>query len=360
MLVMPGCEKNDSPVNEEAHRAGKMTLSFSETPGQISKIVILLSREGFTTIVREILIGDSSNTSNTLIENIPIGRWHLKVQALDASNVVQFVGEAGVEVFSGESSLVTLQLIPANGNVEIRVTWGGRCVPPPVGIVAWWRAEGNGLDVVNGNSGSLGGGLMFERGRVGSAFSFDGVDDYVKVHADTSLSVVSFTIEAWIFPRAPFPNDGVTAIPIFEYNDELNTLTSLGVHFLHSEPVRLWGGGPGCLYANLMDLTSGDHRISSPANVLRPNAWNHVALTFNQTSGTARLFSNGHLVAEKFLGLFIPRTNTPLFIGTRPLSGPNAVGHFDGSIDELSLYRRVLAPDEIFSIYAAGNAGKCR
>ena len=46
-------------------------------------------------------------------------------------------------------------------------------------LVSRWRAEGDGRDAFGANEAVLVNGVSFQRGRVGQAFSFDGVDDYV-------------------------------------------------------------------------------------------------------------------------------------------------------------------------------------
>ena len=66
--------------------------------------------------------------------------------------------------------------------------------------VSWWPAEGNADDAADGNDGVVSGGAGFEAGRVGQAFSFDGVDGHVQV-ADSAYWAFGdgdFTIEGWV------------------------------------------------------------------------------------------------------------------------------------------------------------------
>ena len=55
--------------------------------------------------------------------------------------------------------------------------------PISVGRVSWWPGEGSAADVVGPNSGTLLNGVGFDTGANGSAFTFDGVDDYVEAPA---------------------------------------------------------------------------------------------------------------------------------------------------------------------------------
>jgi len=72
------------------------------------------------------------------------------------------------------------------------------CAAPPSGLVSWWRGEGNALDQVGTNNGSLAGNTTYGAGRVGQCFVLDGNGDAVVVGNPTSLRLQDFTIEAWI------------------------------------------------------------------------------------------------------------------------------------------------------------------
>src|SRR5437016_1671007 len=43
--------------------------------------------------------------------------------------------------------------------------------PPPAGLVAWWRAEGNANDSADSHNGALQGGMGFTNGVFGQAFA---------------------------------------------------------------------------------------------------------------------------------------------------------------------------------------------
>src|SRR5262249_39743448 len=53
------------------------------------------------------------------------------------------------------------------------------CVRAPSGLVGWWPGEGNANDAAGENRGTIQNGVGFSPGKVGQAFSFDGVDDYI-------------------------------------------------------------------------------------------------------------------------------------------------------------------------------------
>ena len=72
------------------------------------------------------------------------------------------------------------------------------CSTPPSGLVSWWRGEGNTLDQVGGNSGTLAGNTIYGAGRVSQAFVLDGDGDGVSVGNPPGLQLQDFTIETWI------------------------------------------------------------------------------------------------------------------------------------------------------------------
>ena len=101
---------------------------------------------------------------------------------------------------------------------QIRVSI--RPIQTPPGLVARWSGDGNANDVVGGNHGRLLGGTSFAPGRVGEAFSFDGVDDFIEIDTQANLDVgvnSGFTIYAWILPKG-HPKLDVGSGPIVEWD----------------------------------------------------------------------------------------------------------------------------------------------
>jgi hypothetical protein len=69
------------------------------------------------------------------------------------------------------------------------------------GLVSLWSGEGNATDTYGDNHGEMQGGVTFVPGVVGSAFSFDGIDDLVRIpDADSLDPGANWTVEAWVKP----------------------------------------------------------------------------------------------------------------------------------------------------------------
>src|SRR5207247_523750 len=76
------------------------------------------------------------------------------------------------------------------------------CANAPSNLVSWWQAEGNSNDFAGGNNGILRNGATFAAGKVGSAFSFDGVNDYVEVPNSANISFATnapMSFELWAY-----------------------------------------------------------------------------------------------------------------------------------------------------------------
>lgn len=252
-------------------------------------------------------------------------------------------------------------------SVTITLTALGSCVTPPAGLVAWWPAEGDANDSANLNAGTNNGTLSFAPGESGMAFSFNGSNSLVGVQTSPNLNVGAgggLAIEAWINPA-----DVSQAHPILQWTDLSGSLPSFGVSFWISIGPTNGGTGPGCLLIDLKDSGS-KHRIACSApGLISGLAWQHVAATYDKSSGMAALYLNGSQILQTNLGNISPYTATGLWIGHEQYLVSNdrfyninkgqGQAWFAGLIDELSIYNRALSDTEIQSIFAASSSGKC-
>ncbi len=233
------------------------------------------------------------------------------------------------------------------------------CTPPPAGMIAWYKGDGNAIDIQSSYNGTIQTGVTFMPGRVGQAFSFDGMGGVTVAHS-TALNPAQFTLDAWVNPTQL---DGDVEIIVNKENNPFRPGTvqyEMGIR-----GTAMPGGsipiGNFCFFigniTGLPDQYSGwvDGGAAVPLNT-----WSHVALTFDGT--TARTFINGNLIRTvNNLSGTGANSNGPFKIGSRSLSvlnsNPNAP--FNGLIDEVELFNRALAPTDVFAIFAAGSAGKC-
>jgi len=162
-------------------------------------------------------------------------------------------------------------------------------------------------------------------GKYGTAWNFDGVDDYVEVPDSASISVTGdLTIEAWIYGK------NLTATnPNIVAKDSNNAYR-----------FRIQGGDDLWLLLN-----NGTYETYSVDTTITENNWYHVAVTVDFTEQKVRFYVNGELQGS-------PITTTKTFI--QDSAGPLRIGTYNGAsefwngtIDEVRIYNRALTEDEI-------------
>ena len=229
------------------------------------------------------------------------------------------------------------------------------CTAAPVGLVGWYKGGGNATDSSgNGSDGTVSGNITYGQAEVGLGFVFDGstsTAEYVSVPASTTLDPGSsgsgFSIDAWINPA----DIGSGYHTIAEWNNG----SAYGVHLYMNN---------GDLYANVVDSSGLNHPLTAAA-VLSAGSFQHVALSYDKTSGMAYLYLNGTAVANANLGTLTPQTSYPLYLGARASASGLGLGNtdgpytFNGTIDELHIYNRALTADEIAGIDTAAAGGQC-
>jgi Concanavalin A-like lectin/glucanases superfamily/Secretion system C-terminal sorting domain len=213
------------------------------------------------------------------------------------------------------------------------------CVGPPVGMVGWWPGDGNGQDIRSNNNAVLVNGTSFGLAKVAQGFLLDGVNDYLQIPNAGNLAVTSVTVEAWIKPTV-----------IDQFQRVVSNSSAYDLFLDNSAQLRFiinpQSSGPG---------TGIDVGFVGPVNA---GEWIHVAGTYDESTGIGRIYLNG--VQRASLDLqdsnpLISHGNT-VFIG----SAAGVVSYFQGLIDEISVYDRSLAAQEIQSIVKADTAGKCK
>jgi len=222
------------------------------------------------------------------------------------------------------------------------------CVTPPVGLVGWWKGDGNTIDSIGGNNG-LNQNITYTNGVVGQAFACDpenylyGTYTGIQIADQPAYALTnSLTIEGWIRPRG----DGYN---IFWRGDNRPGLDPYFLGMSANSNINLW-------------ITDQNGSSAAVGTTIPYYVWTHVTATLDGSSGTMSLYTNGVLAAQTIttirpFGALIPGASPGVGIGNVN-DGQNNFP-FVGDIDEISLYNRALTTGEIQAIYSAGSAGKC-
>jgi len=166
-----------------------------------------------------------------------------------------------------------------------------------------------------------------------SAINLDGVDDYVELSGEViNPGTDSFSAVAWIYLDSKL---GLSSQIILQQNDEEGDLG------------RAW------LYRDASDdtLRSSIGNGSTVGNAVFSNTdqWHHIGVTYD--GQTVRLYADGQECGSSVRTA--ESCNGNLLIGRHKSNDPN-YAYWDGLIDELQIYKRVLSKDEIAEL--AGQA----
>ena len=208
------------------------------------------------------------------------------------------------------------------------------------GPVGWWKLdEGSGTTTAdssgNAHNGTLTNSPTWTTGRVGpSALTFNGTTAQVGVSGSAPLAnlyTAGFTVSAWIKPAGA---GGGNAGRIVDKDNN-----SAGWFFAMS-------GATQIRLTSDQD-PSGVTSMTSTATIAL-NTWQHVAATWDgHSGGQMHVYINGvqadSATTAGGAGTEADDSATPLTIGDRPLNDRG----FNGSIDEVRIYNRILSAAEI-------------
>ena len=202
------------------------------------------------------------------------------------------------------------------------------------GLISCYFFEGNANDYLGNNNGVVNGAKL-STGRLddeNSAYSFDGVDDYIELPSSPSLNISEGTICFWIRvtgdsnekSQAIISKVGETGIGYI-----ISAYSSTGYWF-----DELYGGGT-------VAGTSLDAQIGGYAD-----DYTFVVYAFNNTE--RYFYFNGNLTLKYTVEPKFPSNNNnqPLLIGKSLISYPSCI-NFEGEIDDLLIYERKLSDEEV-------------
>jgi hypothetical protein len=179
----------------------------------------------------------------------------------------------------------------------------------------------------NGRTGTMTNGLSGTdtvSGKDGTAINFGGGDDYINGASITSPSAGSMAI--W------FKTDVVA----------------------DGNQHRIWGNHTSFEFyiAALGFLGADVCGADTLSSTIQPSVgeWYHAVYTWDVAQSKSKLYINGVLISDKTMSLTCGQTGN-LYAGWRV--GAAVTEYFDGALDDLRYYTRVLSADDVQALYAA-------
>lgn len=244
-----------------------------------------------------------------------------------------------VKSFIGTGCAIALSLLMANTSSAV----------PSTGLVAYYPFSGNANDASgNGHDGTVHGAtLTLDRfGAANSAFSLDGVNDYISVPYSGDFQFSQFTLAAWVRPAVDLSLGSQSVVVVARGEDFStdNLWSSLEIAG-STDPLAT---GALLIYED----TPGAENIYDTAAFPAAEEWTHLAVT-RSLAGEVVVYLGGEPVGQ-WTATPTPATDVTqeLTIGARwyssGFSGPyQLVGFFPGAIDDVLLYNMPLSAEEV-------------
>ncbi len=231
--------------------------------------------------------------------------------------------------------------------------------PQPEGLMAHWKFdEDPGLSVqdsVGDKHGTIHGARRVI-GQLGAALSFDGEDDYVKLPVNNPvwLPWCDFSLSVWVYFKRDFVSTPEESEVILDLNfaASANPYNELGCNLQRRGDTRK-------LCFSMTTTQNSDEDLYSN-KVLPTNMWHHIVAV--RDGNSQAIYINGQLDARRTCSVG-PIVYTGGYDDSRVSLGrfTTNVGrpryHLKGGMDDVMVFDRALADDEIRRLYQNGSAG---
>jgi parallel beta-helix repeat protein len=200
----------------------------------------------------------------------------------------------------------------------------------------WYNSSGIFDNSTYNNFGKFEGGLGandITYARYGKGLEFD-LNQYINCSNSSIFNPPMFTLEGWVYLKYWSSN----------YPRVISKETSL-----YADPYALeLDSYNKRVYMGVKNLTNNEAWAYTPTNSFKLNQWHHVAGTFNGTHVIAYIDGKpGNSVRVYYPG---PNPSTHVLIGNNPQKNRD----FNGIIDEVKIWNRVLSIEEINASYNSG------
>ena len=224
---------------------------------------------------------------------------------------------------------------------------------PTDNLLAWYPFNGSSLDEsFNGNNGVNNGGISMSDDRFGNASSaqlFDGVPlTYINCGNDPMLNITSggnLTVSAWVKSDNPGGTNTIVSksssyLQNVSGSYQLIVNTGTPIFVITNE-----GGNPDW------------YVVAAGSQALSPGTWHFITGTVDSANSRIRLYVDGALVDSKpWTGTFDSNLSSDLLIGSHYKAGfgSDYMYNFNGDLDDIGLWGRVLSQCELLDLYTAG------
>ena len=237
---------------------------------------------------------------------------------------------------------------------ELELQLNNNATVPSEGLVAYFPFNGNANDISgNNNNGTVSGAsLALDRnGTPDKAYEFSvnpnggwgSPQQEILVDYASSMNSNTISLSAWIFLREKTGN----------FANRPSTIFGRWADGVANEVFRFQiTGDSNEIFLQLSNASSSGNTENDSAFIsggsIEFDTWTHVAITYDGSVG--KVYQNGVLVTEEQVDADVNFGGSALNIGS--LKSSNGTWYlFDGKLDELGYWRRVLSANEISALY---------
>jgi hypothetical protein len=194
-------------------------------------------------------------------------------------------------------------------------------------------------DAVSTNHGTLMNGCTFATGKIGKAFTFDGVNDYVALPT-TSLNLVDdFSVSLWAYFNS-FSNNGLVS------------------NYYRLSPFTVYYGwsiialGGKITFDTYNGVNATNQRVETSA--LATGNWYHIVVNYKEGVNTT-IYINGTLsvTGNTTTPIGYSGNETPTIGGVQ--AGTGYQYPLNGKLDSVTVWNKVLTSTEVTELYNSGN-----
>ena len=231
--------------------------------------------------------------------------------------------------------------------------------PRSLGLVGWWAGDGHATDSMGNHPGTISDSVTFTSGKLGLAFSLNGIDSYVSLGAlGINNENNAFSITSWVNPDLTEIKDNLSHRIVAEGAN--TTGFGNGEFFTNISIARF--NGPGAIEVQIgATQTWSQEEFTSP--LITPGKWTFVAVTYDgsKTPDGIKVYVDGVKQAtvsagSGFTGTSIPRDEWSIGADS---SGSNHSYFFAGGIDETKIFDCVLTYTDIQEEFHGHSVSKC-
>lgn len=205
------------------------------------------------------------------------------------------------------------------------------------GLVGWWKLDDASGTIAEDSSDNDNNGVLYgpswTTGQISGALDFDGWNDYVSLPIGSLISsLTDCTIATWVYW------DGGNA---WQRIWDFGSGTSVNM-FLTAR-----NGSTNTPRFAITTVGWWDEDQTTSPSALSTTGWHHVAVTIDADNHTHKLYLDGSLVAQNTSGYLNPSDLGSTTQNWLARSQYSADPYFNGWLDDVRIYNRVLEPDEI-------------